>query len=57
MVRGHAAWALGELARRHPECADEARRALLAKIAEEQDEWVREELSAAIEAVAMMPGR
>jgi epoxyqueuosine reductase len=42
LVRGHAAWALGELA------GEEARRALAAALETETDEWVREEIRFAL---------
>jgi epoxyqueuosine reductase len=47
LVRGHAAWALGELARRLPGTRARTRAALDAQLAVEDDAWVREELAAA----------
>ena len=49
LVRGHAAWALGELARRHGLGA-RAAAALEARLAAEPDPWARGELAAALEA-------
>lgn len=46
LVRGHAAWALGELLRRHG--LPTARAALETALTGEADEWVREELAAAL---------
>jgi epoxyqueuosine reductase len=43
LVRGHAAWALGRLG------GEAARAAVTARIAEEDDEWVREEIELALE--------
>jgi hypothetical protein len=43
LVRGHAAWALGRIATEH------ARQALAMRREEEEDAWVREEISAALE--------
>lgn len=42
LVRGHAAWALGRIG------ADASRGALRARLAEEQDDWVREEVKGAL---------
>jgi epoxyqueuosine reductase len=51
LVRGHAAWALGSIASRE-ECPSEAvgevGAALVARLALEEDEWVREEISSAL---------
>ena len=49
LVRGHAAWALGELARRHGLGA-RAAAALEARLAAEPDPWARGEMAAALEA-------
>ena len=49
LVRGHAAWALGELARRHGLGA-RAAATLEARLAAEPDPWARGELAAALEA-------
>lgn len=46
LVRGHAAWALGELLRRHRLPA--AREALESALSHETDEWVREEVAVAL---------
>ena len=46
LVRGHAAWALGELARRHG-AGVRSGAVLTARLAIEPDPWVREELAAA----------
>ena len=48
LVRGHAAWALGELARRHGLGA-RAAAALEARLAAEPDPWAHGELAAALE--------
>jgi epoxyqueuosine reductase len=48
LVRGHAAWACGRLAERHPQIAGQARSALESALAVEQDSYVREELSVAL---------
>ena len=45
LVRGHAAWALGELARRH---GGNAAAALAARLEVEREAWVREEIAAAL---------
>ena len=50
LVRGHAAWALGRLAERHG-LAARARPALARRLSQEEDAWVREELTAALEAL------
>lgn len=47
LVRGHAAWALGEIARRHGGGAEVAR-ALSAQLAIEREAWVREEIEEAL---------
>jgi len=44
--RGHAAWALGEILRRH--ALPQARETLAVRLAQEDDPWVREEISAAL---------
>jgi epoxyqueuosine reductase len=49
LVRGHAAWACGRLAERHPQIAGEAKNALESRLAVEQDSFVREELSFALD--------
>ena len=49
LVRGHAAWALGELARRHGMGA-RATAALAARLAAEPDPWARGEMAAALAA-------
>ena len=48
LVRGHAAWALGELGRR---CGVEVGAVLAARLAVEGEAWVREEIEAALAAV------
>jgi epoxyqueuosine reductase len=52
LVRGHAAWALGRVASGEgcpPEVASQVGEALTARLfVEEEDEWVREELSLAL---------
>ncbi len=50
LVRGHAAWALGELARREGGAA-EAAEALAARLALEREPWVRDEIAAALKSV------
>ncbi len=47
LVRGHAAWALGQIARRHGAAAA-ASEALSARLATEPEAWVREEIAAAL---------
>lgn len=47
LVRGHAAWALGRIARRHGGVAA-ATEALSARLASEPEPWVREEIAAAL---------
>jgi epoxyqueuosine reductase len=44
--RGHAAWALGEIARRHP--ASAAAQALAAALPAERDAWVQDEIHRAL---------
>lgn len=46
LPRGHAAWALGEAARRHPEV--DVRPLLVGRLELETEEWVREEIRAAL---------
>jgi epoxyqueuosine reductase len=46
LVRGHAAWALGRLG------GERAREALVARLVVEVDEWVREEVRLALDALA-----
>ena len=46
LARGHAAWALGELLRRHSD--QRAATCLESLLGEERDEWVREEIGAAL---------
>jgi epoxyqueuosine reductase len=46
LVRGHAAWALGEVWRRHG--ADSVRQTLLAALETEADDWVCTEIQAAL---------
>ena len=50
LVRGHAAWALGEVARR--EGAGGAAAALEGRLAVEAEGWVREEIEAALAVVS-----
>jgi epoxyqueuosine reductase len=50
LVRGHAAWALGRIG------TAEARRALHEGLAEEGDEWVREEMALALEGEGQVDG-
>jgi len=45
LVRGHAAWALGRIG------AEAARQALLGRDEVEEDGWVREEITAALDAI------
>jgi epoxyqueuosine reductase len=47
LPRGHAAWALGEVARRH--AAAEVRPILVERLGLEPEEWVREEIRAALD--------
>lgn len=47
LVRGHAAWALGEIARRHG-IGERATAALEARLALERDHWARGEVAAAL---------
>jgi epoxyqueuosine reductase len=51
LARGHAAWALGEVLRRHG--LAEARAALEGRLTGEVDEWVREELAVSLHGVAV----
>ncbi len=51
LVRGHAAWALGEIAGRHGGDGAVAE-ALAARLAVEQEGWVREEVEAALAAAS-----
>ena len=55
LVRGHAAWALGEIARRHGG-GEAVRGALAARLGVEEEPWVREELEAALATVRAGPG-
>ena len=55
LVRGHAAWALGEIARRHGIGA-RATAALEARLALEPDEWARGEMEAALAVCARGAG-
>ncbi len=55
LVRGHAAWALGELARRHS-AGGRVGAALATRQAVETDRWVRDELEAALVASRQRPG-
>ncbi len=51
LVRGHAAWALGQIASREatpPESVAEIGSVLVSRLAAEEDDWVREELSLAL---------
>ena len=49
LVRGHAAWAVAQLAARHPSaCAATAALALQARLAIEEDAFVREEIASAL---------
>lgn len=57
VIRAHAAWALGRLARLSPAVAPEARAALAAQLHREQAAAVRLELNAALEAVDADTGR
>lgn len=52
LVRGHAAWACGRLAERHPQITGQARTALESALTVEQDSYVREELSFALDELA-----
>jgi len=47
LVRGHAAWALGEIGRRLPSVRGKAIAAVQARLDVENDAWVREELALA----------
>ena len=47
LVRGHAAWALGEIGRIHP--AGRAGEILHARLAAETDSWVVEEIQLALQ--------
>ncbi|WP_322796699.1 tRNA epoxyqueuosine(34) reductase QueG [Tepidiforma sp.] len=47
VVRGHAAWAIGEIGRR--EAPGEAERLLASRLADEEDAWVKEELETALD--------
>lgn len=51
LVRGHAAWALGEVARREG-AGEEAEGALAGRLAVEGEAWVREEIEAALAVVS-----
>ena len=55
LVRGHAAWALGEVARRHGG-GSEVEGALAARLVVEEEAWVREEMEAALATVRTGPG-
>ena len=55
LVRGHAAWALGEIARRHGSDTGAAG-ALKARLEVERETWVREEIEVAIEAARTRTG-
>lgn len=46
LARGHAAWALGEVGRRYPATA--AQSILAARLSEEADRWVRDEIVSAL---------
>ena len=51
LVRGHAVWALGQIASREgcpPEVVSQVGEVLTARLFVEEDEWVREELSLAL---------
>ncbi len=48
LVRGHAAWALGQLAERFPECAEGVRVALEGRLEAEDDTTVREEIGSGL---------
>jgi epoxyqueuosine reductase len=48
LVRGHVAWALGQIGARDERGREAARASLLAALAAEEDAWVREELVAAL---------
>jgi epoxyqueuosine reductase len=51
LVRGHSAWALGQIASRDgtpPEVVSDVEAALLSRLSVEEDAWVREELSLAL---------
>lgn len=49
LVRGHAAWALGQIG------TEDAREGLRRRLANEQDAWVREEISVALEGATTQP--
>ena len=55
LVRGHAAWALGEIARRQGG-GEEVAGALMARLGVEEEAWVREEIDAALATVRTGPG-
>ena len=55
LVRGHAAWALGEIARRESG-GEAAAGALAARLRVEEEVWVREEIEAALATVRTGPG-
>ncbi len=55
LVRGHAAWALGEIARRQGG-GEEGTRALAARLGVEEEAWVREEIEAALATVGAETG-
>jgi len=55
LVRGHAAWALGEIARRHGG-GEAVAGALAARLGVEEEGWVRGELEAALATVRTGPG-
>ncbi len=56
LVRGHAAWALGEIARREGGGGEAVAGALAARLEVEEEAWVREEIEAALATVRTGPG-